>query len=149
MLPAVAYARLWENQWSSGGGDALTPGDIAAAFVADLQPMTGQERLPLRRRRGLGIDAGLSAVVVLGVPDGGTRGPHPPCHHRLWRPIGGRKIDLMEVERHILNLDAAYNLQTVAFDPWQMEHLAQRLEADSGHRRRNALRGSAARRGRG
>ena len=25
MLPAVAYARLWGNQWCSGGGDALTP----------------------------------------------------------------------------------------------------------------------------
>ena len=32
-----------------------------------------------------------------------------------------------------------FNLETVAFDPWQMEHLAQRLEADSGHRRRNAF----------
>ncbi len=52
----------------------------------------------------------------------------------------GRKIDLTEVERHILELDAQYNLETVSFDPWQMEHLAQRLEADTAHRRRNALR---------
>ena len=141
MLPAVAYARLWENQWSSGGGDALTPADIAAAFLPDLQPMTGKEPGWLFVA---GVDLGLtrdcSAVVVLGVPAGGKSGRIRLAHNRLWRPTLGKKIDLTEVERHVLDLDAQYNLETVAFDPWQMEHLAQRLEADTGHRRRNALR---------
>jgi hypothetical protein len=141
MLPAVAYARLWGNQWSSGGGDALTPADIAAAFLPDLQPMTGKEPNWLFVA---GVDLGLtrdcSAVVVLGVPAGGKSGRIRLAHNRLWRPTLGRKIDLTEVERHILELDRQYNLETVAFDPWQMEHLAQRLEADTGHRRRNAMR---------
>ena len=73
MLPAVAYARLWGNQWSSGGGDALTPADIAVAFVEGLQPMAGSEPGWLFVA---GIDLGLtrdgSAVVVLAVPDGGA-----------------------------------------------------------------------------
>src|SRR4029079_7334903 len=41
MLPAIAYLRLWENQWSSGGGDALTEADIKAAFIDGLEPMRG------------------------------------------------------------------------------------------------------------
>ena len=88
----------------------------------------------------LGLTRDCSAVVVLGVPAGGKSGRIRLAHNRLWRPTLGKKIDLTEVERHILDLDAQYNLETVAFDPWQTEHLAQRLEADSGHRRRNALR---------
>ena len=28
MLPPAAYLRLWENVWSSGLGDALSPEDI-------------------------------------------------------------------------------------------------------------------------
>ena len=43
MLPEVAFNRLWNNVWSSGGGDALTEGDIAAAFQDRLKPMTGME----------------------------------------------------------------------------------------------------------
>jgi len=43
MLPPVAYARLWENVWSSGGGDALLPSDIVAAFDDDAERMTANE----------------------------------------------------------------------------------------------------------
>lgn len=141
MLPAVAYARLVDNCWSSSGGDALTPADIDAAFVPGLQPMTGTEPGWLYVA---GVDLGLtrdcSAVVVLAVPDGGTAGRIRLAHNKLWRPTLGKKIDLTEVEKHILALDEQYGLEFVAFDPWQMEHLAQRLEADSGHRRRNQRR---------
>jgi len=140
MLPAVAYARLWLNQWSSGGGDALTPADIAAAFAPDLAPMTGQE--PGWLFVG-GVDLGLkrdaSAVVVLAVPDGGRAGRIRLASNRLWKPAPGQKIELAEVERHILELDAQFGLEAVAFDPWQAEHMAQRLEA-GGHRRRNQQR---------
>jgi phage terminase large subunit-like protein len=55
----------------------------------------------------------------------------------LWRPIGGQKINLVEVEEYILLLDAKFGLEFVAYDPWQAEHLAQTLEADSNKRRRN------------
>ncbi len=141
MLPAVAYARLWENNWSSGGGDALTPADIAAAFLSELSPMNGRESGWLFVA---GVDLGLtrdcSAVIVLAVPDGGRAGKIRLADAKLWRPTLGKKIDLIEVERHILALDERFGLEFVAFDPWQMEHLAQRLEADSGHRRRNSRR---------
>lgn len=134
MLPTVAYARLWENQWSSGGGDALTREDIAAAFVDGLAPMTGGER---GYRFVGGVDLGLkrdsSAVVVLGAH--ATSGKIRLARHKLWRPMPGRKVDLMAVERYLRELDEQYKLEAVGFDPWQAEHLAQRLEAD--HRSRN------------
>lgn len=141
MLPAVAFARLWENQWSTGGGDALTSADIEAAFSDELAPMT-------RRERGylfvVGVDLGLTrdgaAVVALAVPEGGHAGRIRLAGAKLWRPILGRKINLLDVERYILDLDEEFGLEFVAFDPWQAEHLSQTLEADSGHRRRNARR---------
>lgn len=141
MLPPMAYTRLWENQWVSAGGDALTPEDIQAAFANGLRPMAGNETGWLF---AAGIDLGLtrdcSAVCVLGVPEGGTAGRIRLAAHKLWRPIDGKKINLLEVERHILELDAKYGLEYVAADPWQMESMMQRLEVDGGHRRRNQQR---------
>jgi len=91
-----------------------------------------------------GVDLGLtrdcSAVCVLGVPSGGMAGRIRLAHHKVWRPIAGKKIDLMEVENHILQLDARFGLEFCAFDPWQAELLGQRLEADTNHRRRNQHR---------
>lgn len=137
MLPAVAFARLWLNEWSSGGGDALLPSDIDAAFRADLEPMRG--RVPgwlFVAGVDLGLTRDCSAVVVLAVPDG-RWGKIRLANHRLWRPTLGQKIDLRDVEEHILELDREYNLETVAFDPWQAELLAARLEAESSRRRRS------------
>lgn len=148
MLPAVAFGRLWLNQWSTGGGDALTPEDIEAAFDSSLQEEDGRdERAERHGQRWLyvaGLDLGLtrdcSAVVVLAVPDGGKAGRIKLAHTRLWRPTLGKKIDLIEVERHMLDLDKRFRLEAVGFDPWQAESMAQRIEADSGRRRRNARR---------
>lgn len=150
MLPPVAYLRLWENQWSSGGGDALTPADIAAAFSHCLGPMDRSQVIDIRTvtKQWLfvaGLDLGLtrdsSAVVVLAVPAGGGSGQIRLAQHRRWAPVPGKKVDLMEVERAILEFDREFGgLENVAFDPWQAELMAQRLEADSGRRRRNQQR---------
>jgi len=140
MLPRIAYARLWDNQWSSSGGDALTPDDINAAFLDGLNPMTGNESGWLFVA---GVDLGLtrdfSAVVVLGVPSGGGAGKIRLAHHKVWRPQGA-KIDLMEIELYLLGLDQRFGLEFCASDPWQAELLLQRLDADAGHRSRNHRR---------
>lgn len=143
MLPPVAFARLWLNQWSTGGGDALTPADIEAAFPPFIQPMRGHDPLSA----GLyvfvaGVDLGLtrdcSAVVVLAIPSLGRVGQIRLAHHRLWHPTPGEKINITEIEQHILALDQEFDLEAVGFDPWQAEHMAQRLEAISQNRRRTA-----------
>ncbi|BBO32382.1 terminase large subunit domain-containing protein [Lacipirellula parvula] len=141
LLPGLAYNRLWLNEWSSAGGDALTKEDIAAAFKDDLQPMRGDERdYIFVAGLDLGLTRDCSAVVVLAVPEGGVAGKIRLAHQKQWRPTLGQKIDLIEVEQYILSLEKQYGLEFIGFDPWQAEHLAQTLEADSGHRRRNSRR---------
>jgi hypothetical protein len=132
MLPAIAYSRLWDNRWSTGGGDALTPEVINAAFVSGLSPMTGVAE------GDLGLTRDCAAVVVLAVDASGRAGKIRLAHNRLWRPDGA-KINLLDVEQHILKLDAAFSLECIGFDPWQAEHLMQTIEADTNHYRRNEL----------
>ncbi len=109
MLPAIAYARLWDNQWSSGGGDALSPSTIDQAFLPDLQPMSGNERDFIFCA---GVDLGLvrdcAAVVVLAVPKGGKAGRIRLAQNKLWRPTLGAKIDLLAVEKYLLDLDQQF-----------------------------------------
>ena len=137
MLPQVAFSRLWENIWSTGGGDALTPADIAAAFRPELEPMTGDEKGWLFVAGvDLGIKRDCSAVVVLAIPEGGGAGRIRLAHHKLWKPLPGQKINVSDVEKHLLDLDERFDLKFIGYDPWQAEHMAQRLEALTKHRRR-------------
>ena len=140
MLPGLAFNRLWLNEWSSGGGNALTPADIDAAFVSTMRPVIGREPGWVYVS---GVDLGLtrdcSAVVTLAIPDHRYDRIRLAAH-RLWKPILGRKIDLTEVEAYILSLDRQFGLEQVAFDPWQAELLATRLEADTSRRRANQQR---------
>jgi phage terminase large subunit-like protein len=143
MLPAIAYRRLWLNEWSTGGGDALTPEDIEAAFVDTLAPATSRNSdCYYVAGLDLGLTRDCAAVVVLAVPRGGKSGRIRLAHNRLWRPstTTNNKIDLLDIQRHILRLDERFGLEFVAFDPWQAEHLAQTIEADTTRRRRNARR---------
>lgn len=134
MLPAIAYQRLWGNQWSSGGGDALTEADIRAAFIEGLRPMSGRESgYTFLAGVDLGLTRDCAAVVVLAVQPG-KAGKIRLAHHKLWRPIPGQKINLLDIEQHLVELHSKFDLATVAYDPWQMEHLAQTLRADLGHR---------------
>lgn len=141
MLPAMAYNRLWLNEWSNAGGDALTPEDIEAAFIEGLQPMTGNEKdYYFVGGSDLGISRDHSAFVVLAVPKGGKSGKIRLAHNKLWKPVAGQKINLLEVERHILECDKKFHLECVAYDTFQHEMLAQQIEADTNRKRRNVKR---------
>lgn len=130
MLPAVAFARLWLNQWSTGGGDALTQQDIEAAFARGVSPMSGHEPgFSFVAGVDLGLTRDCSAVVVLGVRnhDQPNAGTIRLAHARLWKPILGRKINLTDVEEEIRRLHRRFRFASIAYDPWQAEHLSQRL----------------------
>ena len=140
MLPPIAAARLLDNIWSSGGGDALSPADIAAAFADGLQPMTGRESgYSFAAGVDLGVSRDFSAIVILAIP-AKKSGKVRLAQHRLWRPAPGKKVDLQEVQDCILELDAQYALERVGVDPWNAELLCSQLEASSQHRARNARR---------
>lgn len=145
MLPNVAYLRLWENQWSSGGGDALTEELINAAFKDDVQPMSGTAKELRAWSFVTGVDLGLkrdcSAAVTLAIGRHGTsnQGRIRLADHKLWKPPKGGKIDLSDVENYVRFLDQTFQLECVAFDPWNCELLASRIERDKKARNERKL----------
>lgn len=130
-MPPIAFARLWENQWSTGGGDALTPDDINAAFSNDVTKINGaQDGWEYVAGLDLGIKRDCSAIVILGVKrtyEG--HGQIRLAHTRLWRPRPGVHIQIADVERAILALHGRFNLQCLNCDPWNATYLMQRLQA--------------------
>jgi len=141
MLPSIAFKRLWLNEWSSGGGDALTEEDIEAAFSDNTQPMQSpSDEYYYVGGLDLGLKRDCAGFVVLAIPKGGKSGKIRLAHNKLWRPTQKTKINLLAVERHILETDERLGLSFIAFDPWQAELMSQAIEADSGRRRRNAKR---------
>lgn len=140
-LPQAAFDRLWRNRWSSGSSDCLSPEDIEAAFDPALAPMSTKEP---GWYFAAGVDLALkrhcAAVVTLAVPNDGRAGRVRMADAKLWRPLPGKKISLMEIESYILHLDARVGLEYCAFDPWQAELLASRIEADTQRRSRNQRR---------
>lgn len=138
MLPPVAFARLWLNQWSTGGGDALTEEDIAAAFNTDLRPLSyrldGWEYVA---GLDLGVSRDASAICVLGIRKRDSWEPDATIDHgkirlvytRRWQPNRhkGERVNLQDVENSLAALNGAFGFAQVAYDPWQAQHMAQRL----------------------
>jgi hypothetical protein len=131
LLPGIAFRRLWLNGWTTGGGDALTEEDIAAAFVSDLRPQTlavpGFEYVG---GMDLGVSRDASAVCILGVHRGRyDHGRIRLAFTRVWRPRKGSKVDLQGIEDTLIDLNQRFDLKALNFDPWEARHMAQRLSA--------------------
>ncbi len=131
LLPGIAYRRLWLNIWTTGGGDALTEQDIAAAFIPNLKPQTNtQPGFEYVGGLDLGVSRDASAVCILGVHRGPTgHGRIRLAATRIWLPRKGQKVDLQEVEDTLIDLNNRFHLKALNFDPWQATHMAQRLGA--------------------
>ena len=140
MLPPLAFARLWLNEFSASGGDMLTPADVPAAFSRSRAPMTGGE--PGYIFVG-GLDLGLvrdfSAFVILAIPDGGMGGKIKLAHHKVWRPAG----DGTQVEhRGNRKPHSRAGRRSIGSPPCAVgpvagvNMLCQRLEQMTQHRRR-------------
>ena len=133
LLPTMAYARLWLNAWSTGGGDALRAEDIEAAFKPNLKPMTG--KVPgyiYVAGLDLGVSRDASALVVLGINRANrsttdTHGRIRLVHTELWRPSKTSRVNLQDVEDRILVLHQRYKFASVAYDPWESRHMSARL----------------------
>ncbi|MEZ6119025.1 MAG: terminase large subunit [Pirellulaceae bacterium] len=68
LLPNIAFRRLWQNEWSPSGGDALRPEDIEAAFRKELKPFIYREAdWDFIAGVDLGLKRDCSAVVTLAV----------------------------------------------------------------------------------
>ena len=95
LLPPVAFARLWLNEWApEGAGDAFDPAVIESCCVLP-GPAVGPEQ---GRAYVLGVDLGVrrdaSAAVLLSIGTGWTeeiitRKPPPPHAVRILRAMNG------------------------------------------------------------
>jgi hypothetical protein len=151
LLPAVAYRRLWLNEWTTGGGDALTADDINLAFFPDLRPQSGAvPGFEYVAGVDLGVSRHASAVCVLGVRR--THAGHGNIRlafTRSWRPAKGKKVDLQEVEDALAVLHDSFGFKQLNYDPWEARHMASRLQSGGmgrpagetrwGRQRREAL----------
>jgi hypothetical protein len=92
LLPAIAYARLWLNQWGSGSGDAIDPADLDAAIHSTATATAGRITHPHREYiYTLGVDLGLKHDATALV----TVGRHVGYCETIHRPTPARPNDVV------------------------------------------------------
>ena len=139
MSSAERYARLWQGQWVSGSGDALSRDDILAAVNQEGPMADAAQGYVFVAGLDIGLSKDASALVVVGVSTGhsvltaddfiytpGT-GRMRLAWVGLWRPSQGLRVDLGQVEQAILEVHQRFHLARLAADPWQAEYLITRL----------------------
>jgi phage terminase large subunit-like protein len=128
MLPAVAFARLWLNRWSTGAGDTLDPSDIDAALSHGIDQLEAPEA---GYAYAAGLDLGLrhdaAAFVIVGRHV--ATGRYRLARVWGWRPSAVRAVDLADVETAIIDAHRAFRFGVGFADPWQGDYLVSRLRA--------------------
>ena len=125
ILPPLVYARLWGNQWTAGGGDALSEADIAAC----VKPNTGETGPRADHFYVGGLDLGVkndrSSLVVVGCnPE--TQKFHIASVETWAPPKAGGQISLSEVKDACITAWCRYNMSLVS-DPWNAALLLEEL----------------------
>ncbi len=122
------YMRLWWGVWASGAGDALDQEDIQSAINPLLKPVvTPSPEWFYVGGLDLGIKHDHSALIVIGGNQKTLR--LRLAHAQSWSPDPETgKVDLMAVERAILDANKRFSLRTCGYDPYQAALMAQRLE---------------------
>ena len=131
LLPSIAYRRLWLNEWTSGGGDALTPDLIESAFSSSIGPLqSAEEGYVYTAGIDLGVTRDASAVCILGVRRSYEgHGRIRLAYTRLWRPSKGNRVNLQDVQDKLFELHNRFKLKQLNYDPWEARHLASQLQA--------------------
>lgn len=77
----------------------------------------------------VGVDAGVvhDTFAVVCVTKQGEIVYVREC--KVWTPPKGGKVDFGDVERYLMDLKTRYSVREVAYDPMQMEHMANRLQS--------------------
>lgn len=118
------YSRLWLGRWVSGG-DALDPELILSSIVLDGPTRKTPPGVVAFGGLDVGVKSDHSAYVTLGWEAKKERFFLMNCVS--WTPPRGGEVDLMAVERAILESHSRYRYRTIGFDPSQALLLAQRL----------------------
>jgi len=125
------YRRLWEGEWVSGRGDALSEGVIDRCFDNDLAELNEPQQ---GWRYVGGLDLGVShdhcGLVILGVNT--LERKIRLAWMRSWSPRmetleGKVEVDLVEVEKQVLIHTRLFRVEWMGYDPSQAKLMAQRL----------------------
>lgn len=133
LLPALAFARLWDNLPVAASAEAISQEDLDAAITV-AGPMTGDED---GWRFASGLDVGLvrdfsSLVTVARHRTGRVR----LADVRTWTPAGGGgRVSLDAVRTAVIDVSRRFRGAPVAYDPWNCGLLAEtcRLEGCRMH----------------
>lgn len=114
------FARVHGNEWSSSSETFIPIQWWDNCKVDSLLPLNGRGVV-------IGIDAAVEndcfAVVIVSAQNGKPQVRY--CN--IWTPPKGGQIKFDEIETELLKLFKAYNVVEVAYDPYQMASMAQRL----------------------
>jgi hypothetical protein len=131
ILPGAVYSRLWENEWSSGCGDALSEEELAACvdLAGPVDPRRGD--LTFVAGLDLGLKRDRSSVCIVGCD---PMGQVFLAALKVWTPgvvaslFGRKTVDLSAVESSVVDACQRWALQSIFADPWQAEQLCQNLQ---------------------
>ncbi len=128
LLPGPAFARLWENRWTSGGGDILDEAAIEAALShGGVQLDAPEAAWGYAAGLDLGIVKDRASLVIVGRH--GPSGRYRLARVWTWRPTQGRKVSISEVEDTIIAAHRTFRFRIGLADPWQGAFLVERLKA--------------------
>lgn len=126
-LTGARYARLYLGEWVRG--------DEEEAFLPSLAMYDNcQVSLPPLTRNQpvvIGLDAAISGdtfalVAVSRMPNVDDEKTIALRDVRVWVP-NGESLDYIQIEREIREIIQQYNVVQIAYDPYQLHYLAQRL----------------------
>ncbi len=123
-LTPSEFDRMHRNQWSASS-EAFIPIEWWDACKVDALPALDGHGVIM------GIDAAVEndcfAVVIVSL----GAGEKPQVRYcRIWQPGKGEQINFADVEDELLRLFQRYHIEEVAYDPYQMASMAQRLSAN-------------------
>lgn len=122
------FNRLYWGDWVSQSGDALDDDDIKASINPNLSPGVRRQGDFYVAGLDLGVKQDHSALVILA-------GSESTLQLRLvfaqaWKPLANTgKVDLIAVERAIIDAHRLYKFAVVGYDPYQAALMAQRCTA--------------------
>jgi phage terminase large subunit-like protein len=124
-LPPGVYARLWDNVWSTGSGDAIPEAELQEAVRGVFGPCDARwSGCEYYGGIDLSVSRDTSAVVVIAKNQLDGRLILVQC--RAWKPPAGGKIDLRVVEDAIRQMDNVFHAHWF-LDPYQGEIIYQDL----------------------
>lgn len=122
-----------ERGWQYVGGLDIGLKRNASAWAVVAKHVGFMDRTVRKARKLYGTHAALADLGFLDAPEDEIQYTRTPGTGQLklvelliWKPSDGR-VELDAIERAILDAHRRFKLTRMAYDPWQAEHLGQRL----------------------